>query len=326
MLTNLLIYVPVLGIALMAQWGDRDERVRWATYGLLLLADGIILLVGVLAVGVALLPLPEAGLATDTGVEEANWLKFGWRLLATGVIAPVLLLPRVRRGLGRLIPIDSTSVVHATALVLAVQLIGLTLSQLPLGGGLEGLASSSLEIGFFELLLPLLPFGLLALVGVGYLVRRDWPQTRHRLGVERLTWRQVGLAAGLAVGIVAIYYGVDWVWRTVAPANYALMEQVGDVLYGGVTAPWQAVLVSLTAGVMEELLFRGAVQPRFGILLTSILFTAAHVQFGLTPATLEIFAAALVLGWLRRRHNTSACMLLHFLYNVLALGVFPLLP
>ena len=326
MLMNLLVYLPILGIALVAQWGDRHESVRRATYGLLLLADGIILLVGMLALGVGLLALPGGGLATQTGVEESNWLKFGWRLLVTGVIAPIPLLPPVRRGLARVIPIEPTSGVHATALVLAVQLVGLTLSQFPLGGGLEGLASSTLRIGFLELLVPLLPFGLLALVGVGYLVRRNWEQTRQRLGIERLSGRQAGLAAGLAVGIVAVYYGVDWVWRSVAPDNYELMEQVGEVLYGGVTAPWQAILISLTAGVMEELLFRGAVQPRFGILLTSVLFTAAHIQFGFTPATLEIFAAALVLGWLRRRHNTSACMLLHFLYNVLALIVFPLLP
>ena len=74
-----------------------------------------------------------------------------------------------------------------------------------------------------------------------------------------------------------------------------------------------------------EFLFRGAIQPKFGIVLTTALFTAAHVQYGLTPATLQIVIMSLLLGWLRRRHNTSVCILLHFLYDALALVVMPLL-
>jgi hypothetical protein len=105
-----------------------------------------------------------------------------------------------------------------------------------------------------------------------------------------------------------------------------MMDAVGEVLYGGASGLWQAVLISLVAGVTEELFFRGAVQPRFGLLLTAVFFTAVHVQYGLTLAALEVFGAALVLGWLRRRTNTTACILLHMLYDVGALFIFPLLP
>ena len=325
MLLTLLAYLPFLGITLIAQWSDRNEPVRWVTYGLLLLVDALIALWAMLSLVLSLLPIPAGALAMGAATAAPDYLTFGLGLLVTAIVGPVLLLPPVRRGLARLIPIDPASGVHATALVLAVMMVGLTLSQLALIGGLETLAASA-QISFLDLLVPLLPIGLFALVGVGVLIRRNWTDTRRRLGLERLTWRQVGLAIGLAVGIVAVYYGIDWVWRMVAPENYALMEAVGEVLYGGIVSPWQGIALSVTAGVMEELLFRGAVQPRFGILLTALLFSAAHVQYGFTPATLEVFIAALVLGSLRRRYNTSASILLHFLYDALALVVFPLLP
>jgi membrane protease YdiL (CAAX protease family) len=326
LLLTVLAYMPFLGVALTAQWSDRHDIMRWITFGLLLLLDAAIGLGAILAIVSALLvDANGSALAALPGGAEPDPLTFGMGLLATAIVAPICLLRPVRRLLARLIPIDAASGVHATALVLAVFMVGLTLSQVALIGGLETIAAGG-QMRFLDLWAPLLPIGLFALVGVGYIVRRNWAATRRRLGLDPLTWRQAGLAAALAVGIVALYYGIDWIWRTVAPENYALIEGVGDVLFGGVTAPWQGIVLSLTAAVMEELLFRGAVQPRFGLLLTSLLFTVSHVQYGLTPAALEILIAALVLGWLRRRHSTSASMLLHFLYDVLALVIFPLLP
>jgi len=170
------------------------------------------------------------------------------------------------------------------------------------------------------------PIGLFALVGVGFLTRRPPSETWKRLGLERVTWRQVVLTVGLALVILVFYYGVDWVWLVLAPENYEMMEALGEVLYGGVMNTWQALVISLVAGVTEELFFRGALQPRFGLLLAAILFTGVHVQYGFTPAALEILSAALVLGWLRQRTNTSTCILLHALYDAAGLLVFPLLP
>jgi hypothetical protein len=146
------------------------------------------------------------------------------------------------------------------------------------------------------------------------------------LGLKRVTWRHAGLAVGLTVGILVFYYGIDSIWQELAPKNYAMMEALGEVLYGGVMGTWQALVMSLAAGLTEELLFRGALQPRFGLWLTAVLFAGVHVQYGLTPAILEVLGAALVLGWLRRRTNTGVCIILHMLYDIAGLLVFPLLP
>ena len=76
-------------------------------------------------------------------------------------------------------------------------------------------------------------------------------------------------------------------------------------------APHHAVLFGLLAGIPEEILFRGALQPAIGWLLTSLLFGALH---GVTPAyfAYATLASVLPVGWQsgpagceRRRHTTN---------------------
>jgi len=324
---GLLVYFPFLTIALVAQWSDRYRAVRWVVYGLILLFDALVALGGLLALLVGQSREAQRLLLSQyPQVVSLRWDVFGLVVVGTALLAPVFLLPFVRRILARFIPIDPESDVHTTALALAVLAMGLNLSQVPLLGGLSALAESSAQVAFMDLLVSNLPIGLFALVGVGFLTRRTPRETWERLGLERVTWRRVGLTVSLALVILVFYYGVDWVWRTLAPENYEMMEALGEVLYGGVMNTWQALLISVVAGATEELFFRGALQPRFGLLLTVLLFTGAHVQYGFTLATLEVLGGALALGWLRQRTNTSTCILLHVLYDVAGLLVFPLLP
>ena len=52
MLISLLAYLPFLTVALLVQWGDRYRAVRWLTYGLILLFDGLMALGGLLALSI----------------------------------------------------------------------------------------------------------------------------------------------------------------------------------------------------------------------------------------------------------------------------------
>jgi membrane protease YdiL (CAAX protease family) len=56
-------------------------------------------------------------------------------------------------------------------------------------------------------------------------------------------------------------------------------------------------------------------QPRFGLIITSLLFALVHGQYGLSLATLVVFGLGLVLGLVRNRTNTTTSMLTHALYN-----------
>ncbi len=80
------------------------------------------------------------------------------------------------------------------------------------------------------------------------------------------------LGAGVAAGLVAI--GVSEAltrWTTLGRAlSDLLAESIGPM---GRADAW---LLALASGLAEEMFFRGALQPKVGLLLASILFGAAH--------------------------------------------------
>ena len=69
--------------------------------------------------------------------------------------------------------------------------------------------------------------------------------------------------------------------------------------------------------VVEETLFRGALVPRLGVVVTAVLFAALHTQYAITFATLEVFVLGIGLGLLRvRSGSTLPCMVTHAGYNI----------
>ncbi|MGH3145858.1 MAG: lysostaphin resistance A-like protein, partial [Rubrobacter sp.] len=76
-------------------------------------------------------------------------------------------------------------------------------------------------------------------------------------------------------------------------------------------------LIGVGAGLGEETLFRGAVQPKFGIVATSVLFASMHVQYGPSLLLVYVFVLSVGLGLLRRWINTTASFLAHAAYNFL---------
>jgi membrane protease YdiL (CAAX protease family) len=74
----------------------------------------------------------------------------------------------------------------------------------------------------------------------------------------------------------------------------------------------------------EEVFFRGALQPVFGLGLTSVFFALLHTQYTLTPASAGIFLVSLGMGWLRQRYSTTAAIFAHFAYNFIQLALVAL--
>ena len=72
------------------------------------------------------------------------------------------------------------------------------------------------------------------------------------------------------------------------------------------------------------MLFRGALQPVFGLLATSVVFALIHVQYGMTPLTLFIVLLAVILGLIRRYYSTTIAIFVHVGYDF-ALGLLALL-
>jgi hypothetical protein len=177
-------------------------------------------------------------------------------------------------------------------------------------------SGTSLVGGVSSLWGNLLGLTLLALGAVGFLVRRGLWDTARRLGLTKIEPRQVltivlGFAAMFAVNSAA-----EWAQKTWFPALWASDQKVNEMIAGSLGRT-ETLLLGLSAGFGEEIALRGALQPRLGILRTSLLFALLHVQYSWFGIAI-IALLGLLLGWIRRSTSTSAAIVVHTLYDVAA--------
>ncbi len=328
---QLLIFLPFLVPVLVANFSERHRQRPYVAQnprtqelldlGLRYLPQGLLIAINLGFLGLAALSLlnelvrmlmPEM---VDPEAMATNWLGSAAAYLITSALAFLPLIPALRRWVARWLPIDPDSFVHATALTFAIYQIGLSLAQTILIGGLENLTDVEMRLTIWDVILSGIPLALLALGGVGLLVRRDGRSTLERLGLGRPTWKQLVAAAVIAAVLIGFDAAVSLGWQEVDPTSYELLERVTENIFGGLGTVGGALALGLSAGISEELLFRGAVQPRLGLVLASVLFAIGHLQYGLTYATLEILLIGLVLGLVRNRTSTTLCIVIHATYN-----------
>jgi membrane protease YdiL (CAAX protease family) len=82
------------------------------------------------------------------------------------------------------------------------------------------------------------------------------------------------------------------------------------------------ILISLSAGVVEEWFFRGFLQPRMGILLSTVLFALAHFSYGQPFMLVGITLLSLIYGLLVKwRQNIWPAIAAHTLFDAVQLLV-----
>lgn len=218
---------------------------------------------------------------------------------------------------------DPHSYVHMVAMVGCLYFLGLQTISFISAGGLTGLAESYAGgISAGELLLNAFPFIVLALLGVGWGTRRNWTQVRQRLG---LYWPEPkGALIALATVLILFMYvaALSTIWMAlVSKETYEEQTKASEALAESVNSVGLAFLLAATAAIGEEIAYRGALQPVFGLWPTAIVFTLTHAQYTLTPAWLIILGVSLAFGWLRDHYGTGTSIIAHFLYNFVPLAL-----
>lgn len=165
-----------------------------------------------------------------------------------------------------------------------------------------------------------LPFVIIAAAGVGLFVTRDWRETLARLGYGAINLKQLGMVGLFILGALVVSYGTDALFAALQPNLYDTVGKLSESMFSSrgmnpLSAVLFALMIGVGAGLGEESLFRGAVQPKLGIVLTSILFASMHIQYGPSILLLFIFLLSVALGFLRRYVNTTATFLAHAGYN-----------
>lgn len=310
---TLLPFVLLSIILVLANLERHNPIFRWFTVVALAVLNLLLLLAGLTG-----LALPATGLpglppeATDAYVVLLQGMGI------TGLLAFLPFLRPVRAALARVIKIDPNSTVHLTALVYAIYLLGLGISQQPLLTNPEVVEGLDLRLTSNLAWTQGLGMVMLALSGLGVFVNRSWRELVTRLDLVWPSLRDLIVSIVAIIFLFAMQIAVVLVWRALDPAGFEQLESAGNVLFGEFAGLGAAFTIGFTAAVGEELVFRGALQPRFGLLLTALLFTVVHSQYGFSPASLLILLIALVLGVLRDRTNLTVCILVHFGYNFLS--------
>lgn len=330
LLTFLMVLSPAV-LLVLAHVAESSRRLRIGTLLFLGASDVLAGLAGaLLSISPALLdPSSVARAAPNAAPQSGDALiaaigQLGTVVMVAALVGLVLLVKPVRRLLARVIPIDPERVVHVVALHDALLLVVVSLavglvipSVLADPEGLDAMTRGVESGGLSVLWLQNAAFALLAAFGVGWLVVRDGPAVVQRLGLDRRpSWRW--WLGGVAVALGSSM-ALDAVWGAVAPEQMADIERLSNALIEPILAyGWAgAITIGAAAGIGEELLFRGAAQPRFGLLFTSLLFAVLHTQYSISPALLLIFVLALVLGIARRRAGTWTAIAIHATYNFL---------
>ncbi|TWU17830.1 CPBP family intramembrane glutamic endopeptidase [Bythopirellula polymerisocia] len=132
-----------------------------------------------------------------------------------------------------------------------------------------------------------------------------------------------GLIASLPM-IVLLFAAYEVEWQPLVKLRRDV-EQVVRIIFAGCGWP-EFLLVSLAAGVGEEILFRGALQPLliswtnpwFGIVIAALLFGLAHAMS--TTYFLAATVIGIYFGWLMLAYDDLvAPMVAHAFYDFVAL-------
>jgi uncharacterized protein len=296
----------------LANFGERYSTPRILT----LIAGGILaglsLLIGLLGSLLHLLSYSAGGESASTfRLDELALLPFA----VAGGLGLLYLWPASQRAVARVLPVQPGSPVIYLTVVLGLLLVAQQLGSQ---------VTSQLPLTYGELLAQDIPFLILAFVGVGIFIRRTPGEAIRRLGLLPPAHRRWWLVALVGIGVfLAVAFGIESVASVVAPEQQKKVTDVSNVLFSHFNNPGSIIFLGLLAAVVEETLFRGAMQPRLGILVTSILFAALHTQYAVSFATLEVFVLGLGLGWLRKQSgSTLPGMLTHAGYDI-AVGLIP---
>jgi membrane protease YdiL (CAAX protease family) len=127
------------------------------------------------------------------------------------------------------------------------------------------------------------------------------------------------ISIGLGFGAVAALIGVLLLKLPVLRETSTFYAK----LFKGVDLQWtDIVFYSLCAGVGEEILFRGALQPLMGLWWAAILFVVLHGYISTKDWKKSIYGVFLILisagfGYLTRYFDIFSAMAAHFIFDVI---------
>lgn len=129
----------------------------------------------------------------------------------------------------------------------------------------------------------------------------------------------IGVLAGSGAAMIIVFFSGRTPMKEVLN-DFAVFRIIANTQF----TSFDRLQVSFFAGVGEELLFRGAIQPLLGIWITSFLFIAIHGYVSFRSAghilfTLLLFGLSMMLGVLFETAGLTSAITAHAVYDWLML-------
>jgi hypothetical protein len=173
---------------------------------------------------------------------------------------------------------------------------------------------------------------LLAFCGIGIFISRDPAQAISRLGWVRPSRKEVVI--GVLLILFSFLYEAAWALITHSLSGQDLASKLSaynagtfSVQGGFVPSVLLAVATALCAGIGEETLIRGALQPVFGIFPAALLHGLLHGQFAHAPVFIvQVALWSVIFGIVRRYTSTTTTIIGHAGFNFLTTFLFAFNP
>ncbi len=293
---EIVMLVVVLAVVYgLVLWAHKARTDRSANVGLYLLYG----IPGVL--------LTVAGLALSVNGHDE-----GLFVLVLGLSFSLPLVKPFRRLVASLTPMDPSSPIDMMGLGIVLSIMTYFAYALSAGPG-EGDVTPAVTIA--SQVINVLFFVLVAFVAVGTWVYRTPSEGTVRLGISMPDFRDLAVGAAAVVpafmlsilgSALTLYYQPE-----IFDDLGATMEQMSS----GTNMVGVNLILFASAGIGEEILFRGAIQPRFGIVLTAAFWALVHTQYQLSFVVLGLFLVGILFGLIRKYMGTTPAIIAHALYN-----------
>ncbi|MBA2248507.1 MAG: CPBP family intramembrane metalloprotease [Chloroflexia bacterium] len=262
--------------------------------------------------------LSVAGLALTTNGQAGGPL-----VLALGLAFSLPLFTPFRRLLARFTPMDPASPIDLSGLALilavAVTLIFITRLTGPAEAGEDDGGAVAANAGW--LVLTMVTLVSVAYVTVGYRIYRNGDEATKRLGLTVPSIKTIAISLACVIPCFIVSSIGSLLTVAYQPEIVDNVEETMDEITRGLQNPIGALLIGLTAGIGEELLFRGAIQPRFGIVIAALMWTILHSQYEFSFILVGLFGVGIVLGLLRKYFGTTSAIITHAAYNMIVVGI-----
>jgi len=149
-------------------------------------------------------------------------------------------------------------------------------------------------------------------LGLFFVYRKDLRTTFRELNIPgnlktAISWTAIGLVVifvgGIIIGLIATEAKIN--------DQSKVVEKVNEFSY-------EIILMAIIlAPIGEELLFRGFLTKKFGVIISALIFGAVHLAYGSYFEIIGAVYIGLVLAYVfQKTKSLTPCILIHFLHNL----------